>query len=233
MRKRSNLKYTLFVTVITILLFQNVLQTIVPFFRYFDELLAIMLIPVVIVKLYNNKKEYKVNKYNKYMLYLYLALMVVGLYSTLRYKYQPFLISLADMLLVSKFYLAYMLSELVLDYDFIDTYKEKLGKLIKIYIVGFLILTIINYIFKVWPNSGYRFGIMSNQLFYTHPTVVASSCILLLALLLLTLGVKNQEKYIIILLIILVTTLRFKAIGAALIIVALVFYIDKKIKRFQ
>ena len=233
MEKRINLKYTLFIAIITMLLFQNALQTIVPFFRYFDEFLALMVIPVMIISFFKKKKNNVLNKYNIFILCLYLLLIFTGLYSSFRYNYQPILIVLADMLLLSKFYYTYILSELIFDYDFICIYKEKIGRIIKVYILGFLALSVINYIFKIWPYNGYRFGIMCNQLFYSHPTFLASSCILLLALLLLTLGVKNQEKYIIIILIILMSTLRFKAIGAAIVILALVFYIDKKNKKIS
>ena len=230
---KTNIKYILVILCFFVLLFQNLILVYIPYAKYFDEILALFIIPVFFKKCIDNKWHYKIGKYNKWIIILYLVIIVVGFFSSIYYKYQPIDIVLSDFLLVSKFFYAYFLSEILLDLNFLNQYKLKIGNVVKCFIIFFSFLTILNYIFKIWPLNEYRFGIMSNQLFYSHPTILAAMCIFLLALLLATVDIKNNKKYIILISIIMLSTLRFKAIGAAAIVIALIIFIYKSNKKIS
>lgn len=231
--KKVNIKYIFFMICLYVLIFQNLLQVYIPFFQYFDEFLAVLSIPVFFTILIKKKGDINIQKNNIYLLGLYFILISVGFISFFKYRYQPFFVSMLDLLLVSKFFLVYFLSEMILDKELIDDNRIILSKHFKIIITSFFSLTILNYIFKIWPQQSIRFGIMSNQLFYTHPTSLAAICVFLLASLILTTDIKSCKKYIAMILFVLLSTLRFKAIGAALIILFVIIYINKTNKKIS
>ena len=235
MNKRSNLKLLLFIVLIYLLLFQNIIQSFIKPFQFFDEIIALCSIPIFILYLLKTKtkNQYAIKKYNLWLIIVFIILLGAGLISTIIYKYQPFKIALSDMLLVSKFFLVYLLSQLLFSEDIILNNSKKIEKNVKFIIILFALLSVVNYLFKLWPNESYRFGIMTNQLFYSHPTVLASVCIFLMSLLILS---NNNKKlpivYLTISILILVSTLRFKAIGASIVIVVIMVYlykVDKKL----
>lgn len=223
-------KYLFFIVCMILLLFQNPIQTFIPFMQYFDEILSLLAIPVFVINIKNN---FNVRKYNAYIVLLFLILIFSGLYSSIVNKYQPYRIIFSDLLLVSKFFLAYSLSEILFNADFFKKHKLRISRITKFIIIIFLGLTILNYIFVIWPQKDFRFGIMSNQLFYAHPTLLAASCIFLATVLLITTNIKNEKKYMVMLVLILMSTLRFKAIGAALVIIILALYISNSNKKLS
>lgn len=231
--KKVNIKYIFFMICLYVLIFQNLLQVYIPFFQYFDEFLSLLAIPIIIVKLFDKKIKIKVEKSNIYILVLYFVLISTGIISFIKYRYQPFFVSFSDLLLVSKFFFAYLLSEMIFDEEFFNANKDSLSKHVKSLIIVFGGLTVLNYIFSIWPQQDYRFGIMSNRLFYTHPTYLTAISVFLLALLILSTDINKCKKYIIMITFVLLSTLRFKAIGAALIILFLIFYINKTNKKIS
>ncbi len=230
MIKKDYIKYFFFIICVYILLFQNLLQSYIKFFQYFDEIIAVLSIPTLIVIMIK-RENLRIKRYNAELFLLAFILFASGLYSNIRFKYQPINIAFSDALLVYKFFLTYLLSQLLFDDSFIKTYSKKINKNTKFLIIVFLLFTIANYLFKIWPSNSYRFGIMSNQVFYTYPTVLAAACIFLLSLFILTED-NNQHGiiYILITFFILISTLRFKAIGAALAIMILIIYLKKSNK---
>ena len=232
MKNKINMKFFIFTTCFIVLIFQNVLQRIIPFLKYFDELLSLLVLPVFVIRT-KKKGNLKIHKNNYYIIILYLLLIVTGMYSSLKYKYQTINVSLSDLLLVSKFFAACFLSELLWDVQFVENYKSKISLIPKTITILFSFLTILNYLFKIWPQKDYRFGIMSNQLFFEHPTYLAASCILLLVLLLISSNEKKSLIYIVLDLLILLSTLRFKAIGAAIVVVFFIIYISKTDKKIS
>ena len=237
--KKNENNYLIYICIVCIYLFifQQLLQTKIDFFRYFDEIIAVVSIPILLSIIIHNKGNVNIKKYDLHMIILVIILFATGLYSSLKFKYQSINIALSDAFLVLKFFLAYMLSQLLIKKEFIDKNNSKIYKHAKIITYLFLALTIANYTFNIWPNSSYRMGIMSNQLFYSHPTMLASSCVFLIALIMLTKPTKKIPIInIVILFFILLSTLRFKAVGAAIIVLAMLFYLHytkKKITLLQ
>ena len=230
--KKGKSKFIFFIITICLLVFQNLLQSIIKPMQYFDEALSLLSIPVLLLYYLKNKGNGTIKKYNMYMLILMAVLLGAGLFSTINYNYQPINFALSDALLVSKFFLAYLLSQLLFQDGFIKQYENKIYKITKVIIVVLFLLTISNYIFKIWPSQDFRFGLMTNQLFYSHPTYLAAICIFLLALLTLSSNKKLNIFYIALIYVMLLSTLRFKAIGASIIILCLLLYLkhaDKKV----
>ena len=83
------------------------------------------------------------------------------------------------------------------------------------FITGLVFLTVIaNLLFDIFPYYEIRFGIKSQQIFFTHPTYLASFSVIIIILLSVNLR-KHEEnkKYIILMLLVLASTLRFKSIA--------------------
>ena len=231
MKQKKSIKYIFFIVCVYILTFQNLLQRLIVPVKYFDELLALFSLFWLCV--YVVKKKLKVTKYGLYMFITLCILIITGLYSSFKYNYQPIWVVFSDVLLLIKFFLVYTFIQAVYDNLFLKEYKKNIAFHAKIIIYIFLILTILNIIFKLWPVNIFRFGLMANQLFYSHPTVLASTCVFLISIVILTESdEKTQYINILILLLILATTLRFKAIGVGVIIILMLLYFrftDKKI----
>lgn len=228
-KNKSSIKYTFFIVNVYLLIFQNFLQGFIPIFRYYDEMLALSALPICFVNLLKNGK---IRKINITLVTCGLLIIFVGLYSNLVYKIQPLNIAFSDVLLTSKFFLVYFLAENIFDTIFVQKNRKPIYRHVQLIIYIFLIMSIINYLFQIWPYQ-YRFGIMSNTLFYDHPTYLAGASIFLLALILLVSDSKKIiSKEIIICVFLLVSTMRFKAIGAAtlaVIVGIIVFNTKKKI----
>ena len=114
-----------------------------------------------------------------------------------------------------------------------NSIKKKYIVHIKLIICIFSVLTILNYIFKFW-KSEIRYGIMSNRLFYGHPTTLAAVCIFLISSLFLFGNKTKMDKlYLFLALIILSSTMRSKAIAAAIVICIMVVIIYKTNKKIS
>ena len=229
----NKLKYYVFVMLLYLFILQNPLQR-TSILRYLDEIVALLSIPALLYYLINKKRKFVFRKNNLSFFMFQVTLIVVGLYSSYTLKYQPINIVFSDLLLVNKFFMAYIFSRLFFYDDFIDNFRDKIYIHVKVIVIALLILTIFNYVFAIWPAS-YRFSIMTNKLFYEHPTYLASICIFLISLLFL-IADKNISRYnflFLILILILISTFRFKAIGACLFIVYLAKNIKKNFKKIS
>lgn len=229
---KINLKYLFFVVCIYLLVFQNFLQNYITPIRYFDEILALLIFPIIIIDMIKKRKEeIIVNKDSFVIIICLIMLVITGLYSNLKYNYQPIGIVLSDLLLVLKFFLVYFLSKKLWNYDFIKKYNTNILKHLKVIIMIFLLLTIGNYLLDIFPGE-IRYGIKSNQLFYEHPTYLAAVCTFLLSFLIL-LSKKIVTKYSLILFLLILTTMRFKAIGATVAIIIALLYIRLSNKKLS
>ncbi len=229
--QKRNLKILLFILIIYLLTFQDVIQQYIQIFKYFDEFLAVLVFPMLIIKIRKNK-NLKIKKNHLIMILLLGILVISGLYANIMFKYQSLKFVLSDMILVLKFFMAYFLGNMLLSEEFINNNKSKINKHIKLIVYFLFTCTILNYIFNIWTSKSIRFGIMANKLFYGHQTSLAAASIFLLALLELTR--ENEKKAImpmICIFIVLISTLRLKAIGATCIIIIMMMYIHKTKKK--
>lgn len=208
-----------------ILVFQNILQVYLKFFKYFDELLAILVIPTGIIKLISPQNTYKIKKDNLIIVLCLVCLFFSGIISNIIYKYQDVKIYLSDVILVFKFFGVYLFTNWIWKDKLTNKDKVVIRINLKIIIRILFILTIANYIFKLWPSQK-RFGIMANSLFYTQPTALAAVCVFLIALLYF-LSYEQPKKELLMVSLIMISTLRLKSIGTVTMILVIVLFVFK------
>ena len=230
--KKIRVSSVFLVLILYLLIFQNLLTNYFKPIQYFDEVLALLVFPIGFFRLSNrNSNNHIIKKDDLIMICALLAIFAVGLYSNFVYKMQPANIYMSDALLVFKFFLVYLLSKWIWKDNIDNKQKKFILKHTKVIIFILFLLTIANYLFGIWPWE-IRFGIMTNKLFYSQPTVLAASCIFLLSLLIMC-SEKISKLDFIALSLVLLSTLRFKAIGAALIIALIVIYVYKTKKKIS
>ena len=120
-----NIRYVFLIITIYLFVFQNLLQTYIPYFQYYDEFVAIVSVPIIFFNLINKKSKNKQNK--KIMIFLVLIL-IIGVLGNIIYKYQIIKYVLFDMLLFLKFYLIYFMSEIVWNNSFLEKYNKKIKR---------------------------------------------------------------------------------------------------------
>ena len=226
--KKNKVYY--FILIIYLLVFQDLLQQYISVMQYFDEILAIILIPIMIFNCIKNK-TLKISKYNLYIVVCLIIITIIGLLGNVIYKYQSYIAIFTDVLLIWKFFLVYFLFEKINKTKQLDNNKKIILKHIKIITIILFVFTIMNYVLKIFPSE-YRYGIMTNQLFYSHTTYLASSSIFLLVLY-IRFSKKINSLYSYILLFIIISTIRTKAIVFVIIFLLLGNYLNisnKKIK---
>lgn len=221
----NSIMYIFFIFTIYILIFQNLLQTYIKPIQYFDEILSLLFFPAFILF----AKKDKLKMYDLILIVCLILLLFIGLYSNYKYNYQPITIALSDVILVYKFFLVYYLFSIINSNNLIEKYSNNIVKHLKIITIVLFILTIMNYIFKIFPYTE-RYGIMSNRLFYSHPTYLAAVCIFLLCSFILFYK-KLNTKYTYILMFIILTTLRMKAIGFLVVFSLICLFVIKTNKK--
>ncbi|WP_302334559.1 hypothetical protein, partial [uncultured Romboutsia sp.] len=122
--------------------------------------------------------------------------------------------ALKDAVCVFKGIITYVFIPLCLSNLKLDEYLTIINNHLKI-ITGLVFLTVVgNLLFDIFPYYEIRFGIKSQQIFFTHPTYLASFSVIIIILLSVNLREhKENKKYIILMLLVLASTLRFKSIA--------------------
>lgn len=222
--KRNTFLYYVLVIIIYLLVFQNFLQVHIPIVKYADEALAVLIFPIILLR----KNSWKIKRYDLLLVIGLILILITGMYSSLKLKYQGITMMLSDALLVNKFFLVYFLFNMLRkEIDEIESTKILFH--FKIVTILLFILTILNYLFKLYPYS-YRYGIMSNRLFYQHPTFFAAACVFLLCGLIMF-SEKINKKYLFITIFMIFTTLRTKAIVFGIVALGLIIYLERSNKK--
>lgn len=222
----KEIRYYFFIICIYLFTFQNALQKTIPIIQYLDEIFALLLIPVLIVHLIKSKNRFLIKKYDLIIIVALSILVFTGIYSNIKYKYQPLKLAISDMLLILKFFMAYYLSGFIFKNEYINKYSKDVSKHIKLIIIFLLIMTILNYAFNLYSGE-IRYGIKSNSLFYEHPTYLSAVCVMLLANLIMF-EKKINWLYTGIIVFILCTTIRVKAIGFIFAFFCLAYFVNKR-----
>ena len=169
--KKKNLEYYFFIFTLYLLVFQDWIQKYIWIIKWFDELLALAIIPLIII---NIKKLRYIKKYDFIVMTCLSFILVLGLISNIRYKYQPLGVVLSDILLVFKFFSVYYIFSLINEKKQIYKNSDSICMHIKFIIFIIFILTIINLCFNIFPSVYSRYNMTSNQLFYGHPSTLAA-----------------------------------------------------------
>mgnify|MGYP000046544940 CR=1 FL=1 len=228
--KKEYIRYLIFLVVIYIFLFRDLFIELIPVFSFFDEIFALLALPIFLYNLFKNKGLIEINKMN--WVVLLVVFFSIGLLGNIKYHYQPFVEAvLPDLFLNLKFWLTlYIGSEIFGNLDFYRYGKRivlNIKFIIWIYIILFFIDNLSGGIFP----ADIRYNFRSTQFFYGAHTVFAAICIFLIALLtIIKERVSQINFYLVVLLLLLISTMRSKAFIAAIIYI-LVYYLILVLKK--
>jgi hypothetical protein len=184
-------------------------------FGYWDEFYAFLFFPLWLIK---SGVIYKKNSFDSKLTFLLIIYIVVGLIPNILYRYAGLDPVIMDIFLNCKFFLGIYTTIFLFRNLNIERYARNIKGHVKFIITILFLLILFDFIFKIFPSDELRYGIRSEQLFYGHPTGLASvSFFLLLLIILFFKNTKSDKVYILISLLILISTLRTKAIVTALI----------------
>ncbi|MGL6105770.1 hypothetical protein, partial [Romboutsia sp.] len=162
------------------LCFQDVLQNKFSILKFADELMAVSLSVLLMVK---NLKYKKINKESVIIIIMCIFITIIGLFGNILFEYQNIRYYLQDILAVFKAIIVYIALSNLLYVDENEWYIYRLNNLIQIISVILFTLSIINTFIPIFPHLDYRYGIKSQQLFFSHPTYLASNTILFIIIL--------------------------------------------------
>lgn len=221
--------FYLFLLLFYLFIFKDLLVRFTSVFGYTDELIALLAVPIFILELVNSGMKVRINK-NGYGIFVVLF-VVTGLVGSVTNSFQPLYgVALPSMFLSIKFWLAIYTGGMLLKNLNIELYAHKIYTHIKIVIVIYTVLFVIDNLFGIF-NSTIRYGIRATQLFYGVPTSFAAICVFLFGILLVVRPyVKGSMKYLVWILVLMCSTLRSKAFAAAFAFVLIYYfaYIRKK-----
>lgn len=210
---RNTLKVSIHLLIFYIILFQNALESKIKILSSLDEIVSviIMLLAVGVVL---KEKSIKLNKYNFKILVSLIILFILGMLSNYIYDYQMIKYSLYDFIIFSKGFGVFISSLILFRNLDIKIYKNMLNKQLKLISSVMFLLILLNLVIRIFPEGDVRYGIPTQQLFFSHQTYLASCCILIIAL--LTAFMRENKSNILnisLLFVVIVMTGRTKAIA--------------------
>lgn len=170
------------------LLFQNYIEQVISPFKNLDEVMPIFLIIMLIIKvIINNGDIYIESNYhfknNIKIVISIILLLFIGIYSNSLYKYQDIIPIISDIILVFKGFISYVAAKMVF-YDFsFSSINKSINFLLRVITIVLFILVIVNYKIGIFNLGEIRYGLPSQQLFFSHPTYLASIGIAIISIL--------------------------------------------------
>ncbi len=229
MTVKINKKYFLFLLLFYTFIFNDPLVKWLPFFKYEDEALALLAIPVLI---YRVCTERQIRNYSGCAPWL-AGFILFTLLGTVYFGYQPFSAVWPDVLLCLKFWLCiYVSKEIFREFD-LQYFAQKIYFHIKVITWLLFGLSLLNMFVEIFPYGDHRFGMNSNRLFYTHPVNLVSTCAFLMIILIALRGyIDNGGYHIVMLSLVMMSTLRSKGFAQAAMFLALYGLMVVKKQRF-
>lgn len=226
--------FSLFVCMI----FQIYLESIISPLKYQDELVSCILFILLLVGLVIHRGNIYIYSRKKWNINLKILLAIIiifllGIIGNIAFKYQNIYAVVADIILVFKGFITYVFASMLFERYSFRKYYKFINNFIRSIAVIIFLLDITNYVSGIYPIGEVRI-IPTQQLFFTHPTYLASFCVVIMAILLiLQEEYKNNIFYIILIGIVAFTTQRNKVI-MFLVVFMLLYYLiiirDKRIK---
>lgn len=209
---KHSLDLILVAIVLYITLFQNALENISKIFGYVDEMIAVALIFLGLVKLIINKKN-KLDKENIKILICMVVIAILGFVSNFVYGYQNINYAIKDAIVVFKGIASYIMIQIVVKKFDMQRYSDYFNIQFKVITVAMFTLTIANVFLKIFPFYEIRFGFPTQQLIFSHPTYLASFGVVIIALLSAFMkSHKENWKYILMMCLVICSTGRTKII---------------------
>lgn len=230
----SNKGKIILISLFYFMIFQNVLENYFNIFGILDEAISAVILLIAIINILSSRNKYVICKNNKKILGAVFGLIIIGIIGNLKTNYQTIIPAFKDGVCVFKGIITYVFIPLCLTNLNLDEYLNIINNHIKFITVLVFSVVVGNLLFDVFPYYEIRFGIKSQQIFFTHPTYLASFSVIIIILLSINLR-KHEEnkKYIILMLFVLASTLRFKSIGFIPIYIYLYYIVYIKKRKLQ
>lgn len=221
----------IYFTCFYMLIFQNPLtEHISILFSYVDELFSALGIVFVCFSVSHTSGKLTIRRSTINVVVPLCIFFVCGLIANAIYRYQPTRLVLKDLYVNLKFFLA-IVSGFYL-YMFASPSKELILKHTNVCSCVLFILLLIDVLFEIFPNGGYRYGVLARNLIFGHVTYVAGVCVFLLSVYLFFFD-RGNWACVLMLLLVLISTMRAKALAGAvayLLVVHFIVYRQRRIK---
>ncbi len=193
-------------------------------FSYLDELITLVLGIAFAMRLVT--KGYRISKVEKNILLCMIVFYVLGLLSSLTFKYQPIYISALSGIFSIKAFITYFGMRVICDeYSHSRKSKIRLLKILKCLLVISAFLLVIDMIWPLFEQLGKRFGIITTTfIFESHTELCCYGIILVMMIIFLKrdLGYKTSNIiWVIMSFIIVMRGGRVKAVGFLALFIAL------------
>lgn len=227
---KEKMKCIVLIILIYTFVLQNFIQDRLLYsFRYFDEIFTVFALIFYVVNLIKRKCVF--TRFEIYILCGVFIIMLLAVISSIQYSKQPISNMLLDLFANLKFPIVLLYSiDCFKEYD-ISKYKTYIALNVRMITYAFSILTILDLIFDLFPDTYYQFyknGVKSLRLIYAHPGTLSVVCVFLLAILIYVGDSSFKNIFCKILLaIIMILTFRAKIIGTLAIILGIYLYTTK------
>ena len=214
-----------------LLVFQNPLaEHISPLFSYVDELFSTLGIAFICLSASRLSGKMKIKRSTMNVVVPLLVFVICGLIANIFYHYQPTRLVLKDLYVNLKFFFAILAGFYL--FKFTRPSKKLVLRHAKFCSLVLFLMLLVDVLFDIFPNAGYRYGIAVRNLIFEHVTYIAGVCIFLLSVFLLYYERKNW-KYAVMTLLVLASTMRLKALAGAVAYLFVTYYVlhqKRKIK---
>ena len=238
MKRKINIIGFIFFSIIGVcLLFQMYLEKIISPIKKIDELFPFILIFLCFCKIIKNNGKVRIlnkniHKNNIKIFIALILLIIMGIIGNVVYRYQEVPAIIADIIIVIKGFLTYIFAYILFEDISFENYHKIINNFMRLISGIIFTLLIANYALGIFPVAEIRNGIPSQQLFFAHPTNLASySIAIIIILTIMQRNYKGNFKYIILMSIVVVSTQRNKAIMFICVYYMLYYFIINKNKR--
>lgn len=210
----------LFAILVYLMVFQHPLEAVWGGFSSIDELIGLIGLCISCALILAGRKS--ISKSSFAIAAALLVFVFSGLLGNILFQYQPWKSVLIDLFTNLKFYFSILTGYFLFrnrSWDSLRNTAIRHGKIITLFLLA---LFIADRIFNLYPSE-VRHGIRSSVLFFGHPTYFAGAAVCLVVLLTIFFD-KSNIAYIAANVLFLASTMRSKAIAAALIYIVIFFY---------
>ena len=231
MRITINRHYMLFLVLFYTFIFNEPLTHIVPLFRYEDELLALMAIPIITYRVCKSKGL----RDNTGCVLWLSGFVIMGMAGSVLYRYQSILrVAIPDLLLCLKFWMAIYASKTLFQGFDIPHFARKIYCHIRLIVWVFFILSIVNFAFGIFPIYEVRYDMNSNSLFYELPVTLVSVCSFMAIILIAIRGYTGSSfVYVLMISLMMVSTLRSKGFALAAVVCLMYLIASARRRKFS
>lgn len=225
---RVNKRAMIISLMLILMMFQNPLEEVIPFFSIYEELLALAGLGLIFIEIIQSKK---MNKYFLLAFILFFVFVIVTLASNFTYGFQSIKAVIIDLFTNVKFLGVFALGIFIaLHMDF-ESFIDIASKCAKWASIFLMIATIIEVLYTnlfsnvdkysiygslmkyIRPATQYLYQAKKLKLFYAHGTYLGATLIFMLIVFTLA-GYKQYKLNIMICIVLLIMTGRSKAIAA-------------------